>query len=175
MAMEKIGPVAQAALSDTATHSTKSSEPASNVSALSEHWVGALFKMLQGRYMQKWTSAMDGIEKIAVREWSLGLAGMTAADIRRGLEAWQGEWPPTLPEFAASCRRKRLGKNEFGLDYTPEVYRAAPVRDRSRLLSSADRDARRKASAKHVAAMRDALKSREAKTVEVESANVPGV
>jgi len=102
---------------------------------------------------------MEGIEKLAVREWSQGLAGMTASDIQRGLMGWQGEWPPTLPEFAAACRGKKIGKNDFGLDYVPECYRAPPINDRSRLLSSGDRDVRRRAAGSFVFAMRSALKS----------------
>lgn len=146
------------ARSVTATNSTKSREQASNVNGLSEHWTAAIFKTLQARYGHKWVSAMDGIEQTAIREWSKRLAGMTAEEIKRGLSDWAGEWPPSLPEFAAACRGKKLGLNEFGLDYTPEVYRRQPERQRERLLSSADRDARRAVASESVKDLRAALK-----------------
>jgi hypothetical protein len=37
--------------------------------------------------------------------WSEQLAGFTAAEIKRGMDALDGrEWPPTLPEFKRLCR-----------------------------------------------------------------------
>jgi hypothetical protein len=101
---------------------------------------------------------MDGIESTAIREWSRGLSGMTAPDIQRGLNDWQSEWPPTLPEFAAACRGKKLGLNEFGLDYVPEYHRPQPIREQARLLSSDERDARRAKASERIKAMRDAIK-----------------
>lgn len=108
--------------------------------------------------MHKWTSAMSGIESTAIREWSQGLSGYTPDEIQRGLNDWNSEWPPTLLEFAAACRGKKLGKNEFGLDYVPEYHRAAPVREKSRLLSSDERDARRAQATEKIKAMREAIR-----------------
>lgn len=42
-------------------------------------------------------------------EWAQGLAGMTGDDIKRGLDEWQGEWPPSLPEFVAACKGQQDG------------------------------------------------------------------
>jgi len=75
-----------------------------------------------------------------VREWSVGLAGLTADQVQRGLDTWAEAWPPSMPEFRDACLGR--GKNEYGLDYVPEYYRPR-VTDRSRLLSSDDREARR--------------------------------
>lgn len=92
-------------------------------------------------------------------EWSEGLRGMTPEQIRRGL-AWDGEWPPTLPEFRNACRgvgSGKNGKNEFGLNYVPEYYRAAPVTDKRRLLSSDDRDRRRQEAVAGLGLLRQKL------------------
>ena len=40
---------------------------------------------------------------MAIQEWSNGLSGMTGNDIARGLEGWQEEWPPSLPEYRQAC------------------------------------------------------------------------
>jgi hypothetical protein len=120
----------------SATSSTRSSESRS----LEKHWTAAIFKRMQARYGHKWTSAIEGIEETAVREWSEGLGELSADQVKRGLDSWDQAWPPSLPEFRAACLGN--GRNEFGLDYTPEYYRPV-IRDRSRLLSSDDREARR--------------------------------
>jgi hypothetical protein len=46
---------------------------------------------------------MDGIEEMAINEWSEGLAGLTGEQIKKGLTDWQEPWPPSLPEFRAAC------------------------------------------------------------------------
>jgi len=53
--------------------------------------------------MHRWTSAIDGIEEVAVREWGKRLEGLTGEQIRHGLDAWEGEWPPTADEFRQCC------------------------------------------------------------------------
>jgi len=95
---------------------------------------------------------MEGIEETAVAEWADGLAGITAEQIKRGLDTWDDPWPPSLPEFRAACLGKR--RNGFGLDYTPEYYRAKPGfdADPKTLLSSNERDGRR---AKALASLRE--------------------
>ena len=73
-------------------------------SELPKHWVAAIFKKMQARYIHKWTSSIDGIEEIAVDEWSKALAGLDADAIKRGLDSMAGSWPPSAPEFAELCR-----------------------------------------------------------------------
>lgn len=73
---------------------------------MSEKWVAAIFKKFQARYGHKWTSAIEGIERMAVSEWSEGLAGYTADEIKEGLERWNNIWPPALPEFQKACRER---------------------------------------------------------------------
>lgn len=119
--------------------------------------MAALFAKLQARYLHKWTSAIEGIEGQVAAEWSEQLAGLTADQIKRGLDSWKEGWPPSAPEFREACLGKRA--NEYGLDYVPEYYREENrITDRSRLLSSADRDAQRVKNREHVKAMKLALR-----------------
>jgi hypothetical protein len=70
------------------------------------HWTSELFKKFQGRYGHKWTSAIEGIEKIAVKEWSEELDGVTGEQIAHGLKSWDEDWPPSAPEFRKCCLNK---------------------------------------------------------------------
>lgn len=120
-------------------------------------WTVAVFKRLQARYGSKWIAALEGVEDVAVVEWSRGLAGYSGIEIKRGLDEWQGVWPPTLPEFAAACKGKILGQNEYGLSYTPEIYRHRE-RSPAKLLSSGDREIQRNKAREHMGALHTALK-----------------
>ena len=84
---------------ELATHSTISPVP-----LMSEKWTAALFKRFQARYGHKWVSVIEGIEQTVVAEWSKGLSGFTADEIKVGLIVWCDPWPPSLPEFKSACR-----------------------------------------------------------------------
>lgn len=79
-------------------------------------WTSALFKRFQAIYGSKFTAKIDGIERMAVREWSIALRGLTGSQIKAGiekcltkkLEAWQEDWPPTPAEFRAMCLPERV-------------------------------------------------------------------
>ena len=134
------------------------SEVSQRNAALPEHWVAALFTKFQVRYGHKWTSAMQGLEDAAVEEWSTGLGGFTGEQIARGLSEWQGDWPPSLPEFKNAC----IGKiDESGGDpyYCPTFNGPTLPRitDRSRLLSSDERERSRSAARSLLAETRKKL------------------
>ncbi len=93
------------------------------------------------RYGAKWTSAISGIEEVAVIEWSKELAGITGDQFKHGLDSWSGKWPPSLPEFKSACTGE--GLDDFSLGYTPEVYRAGSESRGVKLLSSDARDEKR--------------------------------
>jgi hypothetical protein len=99
-------------------------------------------------------ASIEGIEELATKEWAEGLSGLTGAQIRKGLGNLEGEWPPSLPEFRKACRGN--GLNEYGLTYIPEMYRVKETR-KERLLSSDDREARRKVDAKRIKKIRESL------------------
>jgi hypothetical protein len=84
---------------------------------MSRKWVSALFKKLQARYGHKWTSAIDGIERTAVAEWSAGLAGITPEQITVGLAAWSADWPPSMDEFRNACR----GMGDLSIEETMKI------------------------------------------------------
>lgn len=133
------------------TNSPTSPDATSKNAELPRHWVAALFKKLQAKYLHKWVSAIEGIEEQVVDEWSRGLAGLSGDDIKRGLDSWSEPWPPSLPEFRAACLGRVGGKNEFGLDYIPEYYRAPPISTARRLRS----DASVAIAEQHIAKMRE--------------------
>jgi hypothetical protein len=48
------------------------------------------------------------VEAQAVDEWARELAGLSGADIARGLEEWVDDWPPSAPEFRRACLPDRI-------------------------------------------------------------------
>jgi len=97
---------------------------------------------------------MTGIEEIAVSEWADGLTGVTGDQIKIGLSAWDGDWPPSLPEFRKTCLGKM--KNGFGLDYVPECYRQEK-RPEHLLENDKDKARRKQSATSGIAAMREKL------------------
>lgn len=66
--------------------------------------MGTIFKRLQARYGTKWVASIEGIEDVAIKEWSDGLRGLSGDQIKHGLEKWQEEWPPCMSEFVTTCK-----------------------------------------------------------------------
>jgi len=81
----------------------KSQQETLQKTALPIHWITELFKLFQARYLAKWATPISGIEERAVKEWSIGLAGLSTAQIKHGVDSWNEEWPPSLPEFKKTC------------------------------------------------------------------------
>jgi len=52
---------------------------------------------------------MEGIEEVAVVEWSQGLSGLTGEPIKRGLDSLSADWALSVPSFRALCERKKAG------------------------------------------------------------------
>ena len=93
--------------------------------------MSALFSKFQVRYGHKWTSAMptEELTRLAVSEWSGQLGGLTGDDVRRGLDAWREDWPPSAPQFRRCC----LAGNDVlhkGAAYKPFVRLPKPQRDK---------------------------------------------
>lgn len=87
---------------------------------LPETWVERLFARLAAyygaRFLDMW-SATDPAQVKAV--WAEELAGLTPADLKRGLHACrQRDWPPTLPEFLGLCRPRLEGEAGYHLAVT---------------------------------------------------------
>ena len=104
------------------------------------NWITALFAKFQVRYGHKWFSQIDGVEEIAVNEWADYLHGLTGEQIKKGLDGWDGDWPPSAAEFKKACQDK---KDEFGIGYIPECYRETK---RERLIESDENKAKHKAA-----------------------------
>ena len=123
--LERTAEIVDHAQNGSPTNSTRLQLP-----QMPRKWVAALFKRFQARWLAKWTSSIEGIEEIAVREWAEGLATLTPEHIRRGLAETVGdEWPPSMGEFRKACLghkdhaggdrhycQTRLGENRAPLD-----------------------------------------------------------
>lgn len=62
--------------------------------------------MFQARYGRTWSSQWptDEMQRMAMAEWSERLADLDGETIKRGLQAYRGEWPPTVEQFRNACR-----------------------------------------------------------------------
>jgi hypothetical protein len=105
---------------------------------------------------------MDGIEEFALMEWAGGLSGLTGEEIKRGFDTWEEDWPPSLSEFRNACLGKLSKVNEFGLNYIPEYYRPQPITERSKLLSSDEREERREEARQNIGELKSILGIRSA-------------
>lgn len=82
--------------------------------------ISGLFAKMQVRYGHKWTSQHTDrdLQRLALTEWADGLSGLTVEQIKTGLESWQGDWPPSLPEFYKSCLHIQSPSSNHGwLEY----------------------------------------------------------
>lgn len=129
----------------------------------------SLWERMSHIYGHKWTStygesAVTGVELTdTAKTWASALRDVTGQQIADGLRAClerEDTWPPTLPEFKQLCDGKISKKiNEFGLDYVPEYHRPENrIMDKSRLLSSDERDARREAAKGQIASLKASLR-----------------
>lgn len=85
---------------------------------LPQGWVDRLFSRMTELYGQKWLDylGLAGGLEAASKAWSLGLSGLSADELRRGLDLCltrNNPWPPTLPEFRGLCRPQRDAEAEF--------------------------------------------------------------
>ncbi len=82
--------------------------------SLPNSWVERLFAVMAAHYGARFADAWHGADPEEMKAaWAQKLAGLTAEQIRRGIDALdQCKFPPTLPEFIALCRQ-----------YTPEAHR----------------------------------------------------
>jgi len=82
------------------------------------------------------------------------LTGLNPENIRNGLSEWVNDWPPNPREFRDCCEGK--GLNDFGMDYTLECYRMPETR-KHKLLSSTERELKRKKISSRIAALKAAI------------------
>ena len=109
-----------------------------------------MWKRMTHIYGNRWASSFGSVEdggklSSVAATWAKALDDITPQQLADGLNACLrsgNPWPPSLPEFRAMCLG--AGVNSFGLDHVPEYYRSAPITAKSRLLSSDERDKRRK-------------------------------
>ena len=106
---------------------------------LSSLVIVGIFKKFQARYLHRWTSAIQGIEEVAVKEWGEELSGLNPEQIQNGLLNLPVVWPPNAQEFRVLC----VGEPEPArLDSSHRETR------KSRLIESDDRKEEKKNIAK---------------------------
>lgn len=83
---------------------------------MTEQDIVQLFARFQARYGHKWTSQQTtpDMVRLAVAEWADGLADLGAEHLRHGLASWDGDWPPSLPEFRRACLATELPTSNQG-------------------------------------------------------------
>ena len=54
-------------------------------------------------------------------EWASGLGDLTPEELRRGLNEWQKDWPPSLPEFHAACKGHDREHRSAAYRFTPAL------------------------------------------------------
>ena len=132
--MEKLNNLLQ---NESVTGLTNSQEKPSQEVKLPDVWVLALFKKFQGRYLHKWTSAIEDIEREAMQEWSEVLGGLSGEQIKRGLSSWGNDWPPTAHEFRKAC--EGVESKPYHKPFEKEqIYIANPGTEKARVSAMSD-------------------------------------
>lgn len=78
--------------------------------AAPRHWVAALFekmtRMWGNTFLDKWRDVdLEGV----MQEWGRGLKKLSNAELKAGVDGlMMQKFPPSLPEFFASCKMRRL-------------------------------------------------------------------
>lgn len=78
----------------------------STLPPLPDEWVERIFQRMENYYLSLWKDRFGTFPRERVKQaWAEELAGYTANEIKRGLDAAKGmKFPPTLPEFLTACR-----------------------------------------------------------------------
>ena len=172
--MEKIGNLARPASQSGQQNIGKTL----NSYGHSKKLMAALWERMTHIYGHRWATSFgeaainrDGDLTDTAKTWATGLSGITPEQIATGLHACcndaSNEWP-SLPMFKSKCLGR--GVNEFGLDYIPEYYRTSPVTDKSRLLSSDERDVKRKKASEQIRNLKLMLTGKSCPTNDLEDA-----
>ena len=111
---------------------------------LPDAWISKIFDRFAGRYGSLFLDRWRGCDMANVREtWAEELAGFADQPERIGyaLKALADQqFPPTLPEFVAACRRAPATEKNLALPYRadPERAKAATNRLMAQLSGRAD-------------------------------------
>lgn len=90
--------------------------------ALPDAWVDRLFARFSAMFGRTWASQWEGADMASVKAiWAEDLAGCTAEQIRAGIDALTGAFPPSLPEFAQLCRGIATGERDPEQDFVAAV------------------------------------------------------
>lgn len=78
----------------------------STLPPIPDEWVERIFQRMENYYLSLWKDRFGTFSRERVKQaWAEELAGYSAQEIKRGLDAAKGmKFPPTLPEFLTACR-----------------------------------------------------------------------
>lgn len=84
-----------------------------------------VFAKLFARYGSKWSSQYPTDLLPAVqKEWLEELQGLEGADLHRGFENWDEDWPPNAIEFRKACQKQEEKLPPYYREYE---YQALPA------------------------------------------------
>lgn len=66
-----------------------------------------VFEIFRRRYGRLWVAVAGQSERAlsqTMLEWQTRLSSLTDAQVRRGLDRWDGQYPPNVEEFKRVCR-----------------------------------------------------------------------
>lgn len=110
-----------------ASNANSPSASPATIGAIPPKWIDALLMRFSTIWPRKWADSISGIDyRLLADEWAQGLAGLTGADIKRGLESVRAElpWPPSIAEFRTACHG---GANAEQRAYAARASESAPM------------------------------------------------
>lgn len=87
--------------------STPASSHAGSKPPLESRWIEQLFARFALIWPRAWADQYGAVPAdLLAAEWAGGLAGLSGAEIRHGIEHCRAEraWPPSIAEFRKACR-----------------------------------------------------------------------
>ncbi len=90
--------------------STNLEQPDLSTTCVTLKAIVRLFAKLYARYGNQWSSQWDNerILKLAHSEWYEELKHYYLEDIKRGLDAYRGDFPPNLMQFSKACKKPTI-------------------------------------------------------------------
>ena len=90
---------------------TEQHQKNSSITLVTTGTINKLFLKLHTRYGNQWTSqwADNRIYELAINEWASEMRSFTVDDIKRGLDNYNGDFPPNLMQFKKACKPRPIG------------------------------------------------------------------
>jgi hypothetical protein len=122
---------------------------------ISTKWIESLFARFTAIWPQVWLDITATVDPaILAHEWSLGLAGLSGEEIKRGIDHCRAHsrFPPSIAEFRSACRPGTAEQRAL-------AARLAAADAQARLLPSSTHADQRQRGQEHIRAILERLKS----------------